>query len=52
MKLDFTEINGKTVRVTDMEYLYTYTNEKKEKIAVFEYQGKKIEKKVIEDAPV
>jgi hypothetical protein len=49
MKLDFTQINGKAVQVADMEYLYTYTNEQNEKIAVFEYEGNKIEKKVIND---
>jgi hypothetical protein len=49
MKLDFTEINGKQIQVTDMEYLYTYTNKEGEKIAVFEYQGEQIEKKIIEN---
>lgn len=49
MKLDFTQINGKQIQVTDMEYLYTYTNKDGEKIAVFEYQGEQIEKKVAED---
>jgi len=44
MKLDFTEINGKEVKVTDMEFLYTYTNDNGEKIAVFEFQGEKLEK--------
>ncbi len=49
MKLDFTQINGKEIQVTDMEYLYTYTKENGEKIAVFEYQGEQIEKKIIEN---
>lgn len=49
MKLDFTQINGKQIQVTDMEYLYTYTNKSGEKIAVFEYEGEQIEKKVVED---
>ena len=46
MKLNFTEINGRQIQVTDMEYLYSYTNDNDEKIAVFEFEGKKIEKKV------
>ena len=46
MKLDFTEINGKTLKISDLEYLYSYTNDNGEKIAVFEYEGEKIEKKV------
>jgi hypothetical protein len=44
MKLNFTEINGRQIQVTDMEYLYSYTNDNGEKIAVFEYEGEKIEK--------
>jgi hypothetical protein len=48
MKLGFTEINGKTLKVSDMEYLYTYTNEDNKKIAVFEFEGKRIEKEVKE----
>jgi hypothetical protein len=48
MKLGFTEINGRELKVSDMEFLYNYTNDKGEKIAVFEFEGKKIEKKVIE----
>jgi hypothetical protein len=46
MKSGFTEINGKEIQITDMEFLYNYTNENGEKIAVFEFQGEKIEKKV------
>jgi hypothetical protein len=46
MKLGFTEINGREIQVTDMEFLYNYTNDSGEKIAVFEFEGKKIEKKV------
>lgn len=46
MKLGFTEINGKEIKITDMEFLYNYTNDKGEKIAVFEFEGNKIEKKV------
>lgn len=46
MKLGFTEINGKEIQVTDMEFLYNYTNENGEEIAVFEFEGNKIEKKV------
>ncbi len=46
MKLGFTEINGRKLQVTDMEFLYNYTNDSGEKIAVFEFEGKKIEKKV------
>lgn len=46
MKLGFTEINGKEIQVTDMEFLYNYTNEIGEEIAVFEFEGNKIEKKV------
>jgi hypothetical protein len=48
MKLGFTEINGRELKITDMEFLYSYTNERGEKIAVFEFEGKKIEKKVEE----
>ena len=48
MKLGFTEINGKVLEVSDLEYLYSYTNDNGEKIAVFEFEGKKIEKKVEE----
>jgi hypothetical protein len=48
MKLDFTEINGREIKITDMEFLYKYTNDSGEKIAVFEFEGKKIEKKVKE----
>jgi hypothetical protein len=46
MKLDFTEINGREIKITDMEFLYNYTNDKGEKIAVFEFEGRKVEKKV------
>ena len=46
MKLGFTEINGRELQVTDMEFVYNYTNDSGEKIAVFEFEGKKIEKKV------
>jgi hypothetical protein len=45
MKLDFTQINGKEVKVTDMEFLYSYTNDNGEKISVFEFEGEKFEKK-------
>jgi hypothetical protein len=48
MKLGFTEINGREFKVSDLEYLYTYLNENGEKIAVFEFEGEKIEKKVID----
>jgi hypothetical protein len=48
VKLDFTEINGREIKITDMEFLYNYTNDSGEKIAVFEFEGKKIEKKVEE----
>lgn len=46
MKLDFTEINGKELKISDLEYLYSYTNDQGEKIAVFEFEGEKIEKKI------
>jgi hypothetical protein len=49
MKLDFTEINGRQVKVTDMEFLYNYINDSGEKIAVFEYEGKKLEKVILEN---
>ena len=49
MKSGFTEINGKKVFISDLEYLYNYINEKNEKIVVFEYEGKKIEKKIINE---
>jgi hypothetical protein len=45
MKLGFTEINGKQLKISDMEYLYSYTNSEGDKFAVFEYEGEKIEKK-------
>jgi hypothetical protein len=48
MKLGFTEINGKALKISDLEYLYSYTNDNGEKIAVFEFEGEKIEKKVEE----
>lgn len=48
MKLDFTEINGKTLKISDLEYLYSYTNDDGIKIAVFEFEGEKVEK-VIEN---
>ena len=47
MKSDFTQINGKALQVSDMEYLYTYTNNEGKEIAVFEFEGEKIEKEVI-----
>jgi hypothetical protein len=46
MKLGFTEINGRELKVSDMEYLYSYINDNGEKIAVFEFEGEKVEKKV------
>ena len=49
MKLEFTQINGKQLQVTDMEYLYTYKSDEDEEIAVFEYQGERIERKVVKD---
>ncbi len=52
MKLNFTEIHGKEVRVSDMEYLYSYVNENGKKIAVFEYEGEQIEKEVKESVDV
>lgn len=48
MRLDFTEINGRTVKISELEYLYSYVNDNGEKIAVFEFEGEKIEKKVEE----
>lgn len=47
MKSDFTEINGRTVKISELEYLYTYTNDNGEKIAVFEFEGQKIEKVIL-----
>jgi hypothetical protein len=49
MKLGFTEINGRELKVSDMEFLYNYTNDKGEKIAVFEFEGEKIEKIILEN---
>jgi hypothetical protein len=49
MKLEFTQINGKQLEITDMEYLYTYTSNEGEEIAVFEYQGERIERKVLKN---
>ena len=51
MKLDFTEIHGKQVYISDLEYLYTYTNDNGDQIVVYEYEGEKIEKKVIKNEP-
>jgi hypothetical protein len=51
MKLDFTEVNGKALKISDMEYLYSYTNDKGEKIAVFEFEGDKIEKIIENNLP-
>jgi hypothetical protein len=48
MKLDFTEINGKKIKVSDMEYLYSYMNEDGKWIAVFEYEGEEIKKEIIQ----
>ena len=33
-----------------MEFLYNYVNDNGEKIAVFEFEGKKLEKVVVESA--
>jgi len=49
MKLEFTEIHGKQLQVTDMEFLYTYKDNDGEEIAVFEYQGERIERKVLKN---
>lgn len=49
MKLEFTQIDGKQIQVTDMEYLYTYVNKDGEEIAVFEYQGEQIERRIVKD---
>lgn len=51
MRFDFTEIKGKAIQITDMEYLYTYKDKYGQEIAVFEYQGEKIEKKIIKNEP-
>ena len=48
MKLDFTEINGKKIKVSDMEYLYSYMNKDGKWIAVFEYEGEEIKKEIIQ----
>ena len=48
MKLDFTEINGREIKITDMEFLYNYTNDSGENVAVFEFECKKVEKKIKE----
>lgn len=45
---DIIDKNIKKIKISEMEYLYTYLNDKNDKIAVFEYQGKKIEKKISE----
>jgi hypothetical protein len=47
MKLDFTEVNGKEIKISEMEYLYSYINEEGVKIGVFEFQGEKIEKEIL-----
>jgi hypothetical protein len=47
-RLGITEINGKELRISELEYLYSYTNDNGEKIAVFEFEGDKIEKKIEE----
>lgn len=49
MKLDFTQINGKEIPVSKMEFLYTYKNDEGQEIAVFEYEGERIERKVLKD---
>jgi hypothetical protein len=49
MKLNFTEINGKQVRITDMEYLYSYMNEEGKWMAVYEYEGEEVKKEIIQD---
>jgi hypothetical protein len=50
MKLDFKEINGKAVDVSQMEYLYSYLDEDGNKIAVFEFEGEKLKKLITESA--
>ena len=47
-RLGFTEINGKELKVSELEYLYSYTNDNGIKIAVFEFEGEKVEKEVKE----
>jgi hypothetical protein len=49
MKLDFTEINGREIKISEMEYLYSYTKEDGKKIAVFEFQGDRVEKEIIKN---
>jgi hypothetical protein len=49
MKRDFTEINGKQVKLTDMEYLYSYMDEEGTWMAVYEYEGKQVKGKIIQD---
>ena len=49
MRTEFTEINGREIKISDMEYLHSYINDNGKKIAVFEYQGERIEKEVIDN---
>ena len=43
MKIGTTEIRGKTVKVHEMEFLYTYVDGDGREQAVFEFDGEKIE---------
>lgn len=40
------EVEGQKLQINEVEFLYFYENEKKEKFIVFEYYGKKYESKV------
>lgn len=40
------EINGKKLKISDVEFLYFYENDNKEKFIVFEYCGEKYESKI------
>jgi hypothetical protein len=46
MKIGTTEIKGKIIKVHEMEFLYTYTNDSAVEFAVFEFDGLKVEAEV------
>lgn len=39
-------VNSKKVKINEIEFLYYYENQDKEKFVVFEYEGNKYESKV------
>lgn len=42
------DVDGQKLKITDVEFLFSYENENKEKFIVFEYCGQKYESKINE----